>query len=1011
TLPIRIQLHAGETLGELIERVHRDLLDLRRLEHTPLGDVARCSGVPAGRALFDSVLVIENHPELGCDEGKLRFRNFDPMDQSDFALSIFVMPGASSKLLALYDPARFEPAAMRRLLDQFAYALEHVSDGLQSPATDLPVLPAKEQQLLLQWGLGPELLGVQQATVLDQIAVQVRQNPKQPALIVETGRLSYGELWERSQRYAEALVTRQVRPGDRVAIVLERGGEYVLAMLGVLRAGACYVPLDPSYPVQRIQAMLQDCKPAQIIAEEPQIQRLGLEQERVLPPATLSLAHSGPEAVPLPELQGQDLAYLMYTSGSTGKPKAVMVSHENLLASTMAREQFYAEAPDLFLLLSSFAFDSSVAGIYWPLTCGGALLVSPMALEQDMLALANLIERYKVSHTLCLPALAELLIELAPAQKLKSLRTLVVAGEAVGWQLPERVRNTLPLLRVCNEYGPTEATVWCTMADITAAPKGVAPAIGYPIPGAVLRVLDPQQRPVPIGADGELWVGGTGVAAGYFAQPDISARSFQTLDHSQTRFYRTGDLVRYSEHGALLFKGRQDSQIKLRGHRIELNEIEAVLRSHEAVQEAAALLSPAGQGKPPQLLAFLVPAAGISLTDQMILEHCREQLPRHMVPARIGLCEHLPRLPNGKVDRKALSLLQPMERPGAGGDREPGTRFERAMADIWQRVLAVEQVGLDDDFFALGGDSLKSIRIVALARARELNLAPSEIFEYPTIRELAAVREHRATTSRQPEAAVLEHSLAGATLCLVHGGHRVATQLQELLGDGRSVRLLSDHRDAGALLPGATVQSMAREYLAQINAVQTNPPSVLAGYSIGAPVAFEMARLWQKQGASVPLLLLLDPPDEARYMRSAAGFAGARIKTEAHRNDPRQQGNASVGRVRRTFRQLLGALCSWLRLPMPLSVRHSYVGWVYHRALRRYEATPCEGVPAIIYHGRGVARDSAGRMLWETLLDAEVESYEFQASHTEFVRRPETISAWTRHLKALLSDREDKNRK
>jgi len=1007
TVPIRVRISGERTRGALIDRVHADLVALRRAEHAPLGRIQAWSDAGAGTPLFDTMLVIENHPPLDSDGGELAFRDFDPRDQSHYGLSVFVVPGERPKLLALFDPARLDSATAGRLLGQFATALEALAAEPEGAPRDLPVLPEAEREALerLAHGAPPE----PPDDLLAPIARAARDHPDRTALVCGQATLSYGELVTRAARCAAALEEQGLGPGQRVALVLERGCGMVVAMLGVLRAGAAYVPVDTNYPAERIRAVLDDCAPGAVITDGTPAPSAPTSA----PVLRLSDLTAAGEGAPFDAsvAAGDDLAYVMYTSGSTGSPKGVAVSRANLAFSTDARRAVYGEAPKAFLLLSPFAFDSSVAGLYWTLRGGGTLVISEPLLEQDVSALSRTVAAHHVTHTLCLPSLHELVLEFAPAERLASLRTVIVAGEAVPPGLVGRHQDTLPGVRLFNEYGPTEATVWCTVAELTNEERHGPPPIGRPIPGAEVRLLTERQRLAPLGAVGEIWVGGPGVAQGYFRREAETGAAFRTLPFGAGPYYRTGDLARYGEDGRLAFLGRRDDQVKIRGHRIETGEIEAALRAHPAVHEACVLATPVAEGTAARsagrrvLSAFVAVSGSDAPEAHALREFCRARVPAFMVPADVTVLNALPRLSNGKTDREALLRRAP---PGASGhdvDAAPRDDVERQLAELWQEVLGVDRVGREDDFFALGGDSLASIRIVALARERGLSLAPSELFEFPTVAGLGRLQRRRSAPERASNRSP-DPGAGAEPLYMVHGGQRLLEALQDCFGDEREVQVLTDHRDSGDVAPFARIESLAREYLDRIAEHRSTPPALLGGYSIGAPIAVEMGRQLEARGGEPPLVFLLDPPDDPAYFASAAGFAPAGPRPERSPRDPRQRADAARrSRLPRPLALLTAMAARALGRPVPLALRRHYVPWVYHRALRRHALRPYAG-PLLIFHGADTIRDAEGRTLWERLSRGEVETARFHALHTEFVRDSGVIDAWTGRLSEALAAHE-----
>lgn len=595
TLPVRVHIEPDKPLIGWLRHRQQNLFDLQQYETTALSDIQRWSNLPQGSPLFESIVVFENYPtvaaiDLGFDTSGVRY-----LEQSNYPLALLVVPGESLELILLFDSGRFEEGAIARLHAHLELLLTAFVEQPQSTLTELPRLTSAEQQQLEAW----ETVDYPRDLTIHQlIEAQVQQTPDTPAVVFEGQTLTYDELNQKANQLANLFRSKGVISGDRIALCLKPSLDRIVSILAVLKAGAAYVPLDPTYPVERLNYCLEDTKPKFLLTQrsvnlpdtsvsvlylngEGQVQRE--EAEQGFGELCRAVQDQPFYSSPTPD----DLAYIIYTSGSTGKPKGVMVSHRNLVHSTTARTHVYPESVGRFLLLSSIAFDSSVAGIFWTLCQGGTLVLPPERIEQDLQQLADLIAHQQITHTLCVPTLYSLLLASAEPQQLAKLHTVIVAGEACPRALVQNHYAKLPTTDLYNEYGPTEATVWCTAYHIPAEPGPVA--IGKAIPNTQIYLLDKDLNPVPTGAIGEIYVGGDGVAQGYWHQPEKTALSFVMLERCllySGRLYKTGDLARYRANGTLEWLGRCDRQVKIRGYRIELGEIEDVLQEHQAVQEA-----------------------------------------------------------------------------------------------------------------------------------------------------------------------------------------------------------------------------------------------------------------------------------------------------------------------------------------------------------------------------------------------------------------------------------------
>lgn len=575
----------------------------------------------------------------------------------------------------------------------------------------------------------------------DLFSEQARLHPQRIAVSVNGQRLSYAELEVRSNQVANTLRAQGVAPDDVVAVYGQRSLAIVIALLGTLKAGAAYLPLDPNYPLERLGFMLQDASARRVLACQPLPE--ALHRERVISLMAGAEVWSASQEAPAPLGDSAHLAYVIYTSGSTGTPKGVMISHANAVASTLARHGFYRQPLRTFLMLSSFSFDSSVAGVFWALGQGATLCLPDEDSYKDPARLAALIQREDVSHYLTLPSYHAQILDHLDQQ---TLACVIVAGEACSQALVARHREVLPHAVLVNEYGPTEATVWCSAWELPLAQEHDSIPIGRPIPGVRIHVLGPDLMPVAVGVEGELYVGGAGIARGYLQRAALTAERFVPdllARQPGQRLYRTGDLARYRADGVLEYLGRVDHQVKIRGFRIELGEIESALRNAPGIEDAAVIARQTPTG--PQLLGFVIAPADTAETRlNELRSHLGETLPEHLQPARLQVLERFPQMPNGKLDRQALLDLEVRRSTFVA----PRTDLEKALAAIWAEALHVEHVGVHDGFFELGGHSLLATRIRARIQ-EELNLAiPLKLFfDGDTLERLAAqiepLRQHR----------------------------------------------------------------------------------------------------------------------------------------------------------------------------------------------------------------------------------------------------------------------------
>ncbi len=609
-----------------------------------------------------------------------------------------------------YRTGLFDETTIARLAGHFETVLEGILASPDRPLSELPLLTPAQRSALLP----AEPVVRAPARYAHELITEIAATtPDAVALVAEDRSLTYAELVTRADRLASVLRHRGVGPDQVVGLCAERGLDLIVGLLAILKAGGAYLPLDPAYPAGRIRQILDDARP-RIVLTQRHLEHAGESIDLTAPP---TVDGPVPEAVrPGPD----NLAYVIYTSGSTGRPKGVAVSHANLSASTAARGVVYDRPLRGLVLLSSVAFDTSVASIFWAL-CHGATLHLPREGRQlEVDHLAELTRREDLSHLVCLPSLYQLLLE----QPALGLATVVVAGEAVPPSLVDQHYRTMPDVPLYNEYGPTEATVWSTVA--LCEPGGRVP-IGRAIPGARVYVLDRHLEPVPVGVAGEVYLAGPGLTRGYLNRPGLTAERFVPDPHGGPgdRMYRTGDLASVRPDGQLDFLGRGDHQVKVRGYRIELAEIDTALVDHPSVREAVTAV--VGD----TLVSYVV---GVDPEVPALRENLADRLPAWMRPTHVVVLPELPKTPNGKVDRAALP--EPVVAPVAF--LAPTTDIERRIAEVWQDLLGVQDIGLDQNFFDLGGHSLLLIKARERLRSLDDNLAMVDLFRCPTVRTLAA---------------------------------------------------------------------------------------------------------------------------------------------------------------------------------------------------------------------------------------------------------------------------------
>ncbi|MEU6664498.1 amino acid adenylation domain-containing protein [Streptomyces sp. NPDC046727] len=764
-----------------------------------------------------------------------------------------------------YSADLFTEATADRLAGALAVLLAEAARTPGAPLSALSLLTPDERRTLLTERHGPSR--PRPAHPLPALfEAHAAAAPERPAL-VEPGapEVSYGRLNAEANRLARLLLGHGAGPGAVVALLLPRSARTVTALLAVLKTGAAYLPVDPDYPAERIAYMLGDAAPVTVLTTRETAGRVPDGTARVVldDPATADLAGTLPDtdvtdAERARPLSTGDAAYVIYTSGSTGRPKGVVVPHAGAAHLVAHHQEELGTGPDTRALqFASFSFDATVWELAASLFSGGTLVLAPAESRLSAPLLAALLAEQRINHAILPPTVVGRFPE--PAALPGDL-CLMVGGEACPPAVVERTAGRVVLR---NAYGPTEISVAATLSA-PLAPDSGRPPIGRPLPGVRAYVLDTALAPVPDGVTGELYIAGAGLAQGYRGRPVTTAERFVADPYGPagTRMYRTGDLVRWRTDGELDYVGRADQQIKLRGFRIEPGEIESALTRHPVIAQAAVVLTPADGGD--RLTGYVVPVPGVAAVDVPVLTaYLAESLPAHMVPTALVSLPALPLTPNGKLDVRALPA--PGAPAPAGTGRAPRTAAEQALADVFCEVLGLDGVDADGDFFALGGDSLRSVEVVSRAAKAGLTLALSDVFAHRTVAALAAASAPAAAreAATVPLLEIRPHGTAAPLFC-VHGGVGFGLPFAELaarLDPERPVYALQS--DGVAAEPGAwerpaDVRSLAAAYVERVRRVRPHGPYHLLGWSFGGLVAHEMAVRLQAAGERVAFLAALD---------------------------------------------------------------------------------------------------------------------------------------------------------
>ncbi|WP_444546333.1 non-ribosomal peptide synthase/polyketide synthase [Archangium lansingense] len=793
TLVMRARLTGEVSFRELVGRVKEAALGAYAHQDVPFERVVEALQPERDQSrspLFQVMFVLQNAPMPELRVGGAQFRAFEVeagSAQFDLKLSLVETPEGFEGSLE-YATSLFEAETAARLVDHLGRLLEGALAAPERGIGALELLGGEERRRLVEEWSGPRMEGVPAVPYARLFEEQVRRTPDAVALCFEDTRLTYAEVNRRANRLAHHLRGLGVGPEVRVGVCAERSVEMVVALLGVLKAGGAYVPLDPEYPEERLRFMVEDARCPVVLVQRAVEARLPESSgtKVVLDGRWEALGeHEDDVGV---EVAGDGLAYVIFTSGSTGRPKGAMNTQRGMVNRLEWMQRAYGLGPgDVVLQKTPFSFDVSVWEFFWPLMVGARLVVARPGGHRDGTYLAKLIQDEGVTALHFVPSMMEVFLE-ETLDGCRCMRKVFSSGEALPGALVKRFQQKLPWAELHNLYGPTEAAVDVTYFACTPDWDGASVPIGKPIGNLKLYVLDGRLDPVPVGVQGELYIGGVGLGRGYLHRADLTAERFVPSPFGGgERLYRTGDVARWMRDGELEYLGRADFQVKLRGFRIELGELEAVARRHETVREAVAVVREAGTGEK-RLVAYLTPRTGQHVDVAGVRALLARELPEYMVPSAFVALEALPLLPSGKVDRKALPapvLERPAERWTA-----PRTPVEEVLAGLWSELLQVQRVGVDESFFALGGHSLLAMQLVARLRsALQVELPLREVFEAPTVAGLAErVQRALAVAAGAAQVPPLRRVPRGGSLPLSFAQERLWL-LDQLEGDSAAYHM------------------------------------------------------------------------------------------------------------------------------------------------------------------------------------------------------------------------------
>lgn len=999
TLILRTELCGNPTFAELLGRVRDVALNAYNNQDIPFEKLVEELNPQRSlneTPLFNVLFAFQSMPKpLPALPGLTQrpYEIFNGAAKCDFYLSV-IHRESGPMLRADYDSDLFEPATVERMLRHYRALLESF---IANPATrigDAPLLSAAEKhQLLVGWN--DTKTGYPSEQCIHRLfEAQVDKNPDAVAVVFANHRLTYRELNTRANHLARRLEKLGIGPAMTVGVCLQRSIELIVGLLAILKSGGAYVPLDPSYPRERLRFMIKDAQVKALLTDELAAPGFADGSVNIVPIDLPSDQEPQTDRSDLTvNLSPDHPAYVIYTSGSTGLPKGVSVPHQ-AVSRLVLQTDYVAIAPDdAIAQVSNVSFDAATFEIWGALLNGARLVVIDKETLLSPPAFAAAIAAQRITTLFLTTALFDQMADQIP-QALGGLKNLLFGGEMSNPQKVKAFLASEPRCRLLHVYGPTETTTFATGYRVTAlADDAPALPIGKPIANTTCYILDVHKNPVPVNVAGELYIGGPGVARGYWNRPELTAEKFIAnpfSDNPGERLYRTGDLARYLANGNIEFLGRLDNQVKLRGFRVELGEIEAVMRQHAEVRDAVVILREDRPGDK-RLAAYYVAHSGVAPSSEPLAAYLHAKLPSYMIPAAFVRLPQLPLNANGKIDRRALPKPVAEDRDSAPAEVGPRTAREILVREIWTEVLGLEPRSIHDNFFEAGGHSLLGIALVTRLQEQFQRPVPVRwLFESPTVAGIAA---RLATAEQDSEAPAsnrwrylfeLKPGKGKRPVFLLPGGfggdeaYLYYARLAYHVGADYPFYGLRARSAEGAMAAHRRVEEMAQDYLKEIRALQPQGPYSLMGNCIGGALAYEIARRLKAEREDCNLVLL------DSFCPARKNYYGYLLREYGRRIDRffRDQRRCLSARLREAF----------LERKMPRSGKSAAAGIrriqrrqeSYVQTLRSYRPQPYQGRVNLIYNENAYAIDPLGG--WRGLLSGDVASYRAPGNHETYIR-------------------------
>jgi amino acid adenylation domain-containing protein len=873
TLALRTNLSGNPSFRALLEKVKATTLESYEHQDVPFEKIVESVVTErdlSGKPLFQVMFALQNIQESGTPELQGISTRFEShgTKRSKFDLTFTLAEREKGiDLYVEYCTDLFKAATIDRMMQHY---LRLLHSAITNPAQNIGqlsmLLPPEEEKILNEFN-NTAVDYPKNKTIVDLFIQQAKQTPGNTAIVFENQRLTYQQLDERSGQLAHYICKSGVTTESPAAICFDRSLEMMVAILAILKAGGAYVPIDPGYPLERISYMLEDTGAVTVITNQEWMNVIPASYmgRLIVMDAEWAEISKEPATCPPVDIKAGHLAYIIYTSGSTGKPKGVMVEHRNVVSLVQGVDYVSLSAADALLATGSPSFDATTFEYWGMLLHGGKLVLCKEAQLLDSQLLKAQVVRHAVTKMWFTTGWLNQLID-TDISIFENLSTVITGGEKASEHHLARLHAAYPALEIINAYGPTENTTFSLSCKVTSGHLQKTLPVGRPLENRTAYVLDKHNHLCPVGVVGEICVGGEGLARGYLNKPELTSEKFISNPvgkEAGSRLYRTGDLGRWLPDGNIEFLGRIDNQVKIRGYRIEPDEISTAVQQSGFVRQSIVIARQDKTGNH-RLVGYVV--AGGEFSKESLVSYLKKQLPDYMVPNTWVELPSIPLNANGKVDKAALPDVDEADL-AAGVYVAPRTALEATLAGIWQEALGVERVGMNDNFFALGGHSLLLIEVITRAKEHNCHLQFEDLFEHQTIAELSAhLGSANGVTQIEtghPNIKLLNRGSAVQPLFLLPGSPGFCDGYEELTG-----ALAGEYKIYGLQMTGLregeeplhTIQAIAGQCLQWIQQIQPGGPYRFIGHSLGASVAFDMAQLLEEKGEQVEFICILDKP-------------------------------------------------------------------------------------------------------------------------------------------------------